>query len=73
MARHNMHKPVQEKVFTEGWRHSTLVEYRRQALRAAQDFHYPNYVLEAIRVAGSCDQISNIMTRARKSDVRQYY
>lgn len=40
--------------------------YRKEALRAARDFHYGDHVIKALKEAQTEGEICRIMTNARK-------
>lgn len=46
-------------------RNTGLEEDRKEAISAAQDFRYPKEVIEALKDAGTSDELSKIMHSAR--------
>lgn len=60
-----MQNEVESRRMSRGGRASELEEYRRNAMKAAEDFHYGKRVIQQIYEAKTSDEISRIMREAR--------
>lgn len=45
----------------------SFTNYRKQALKAARDFHYPEEVINKIKMCTTIGQLSVVMTTARQT------